>query len=146
MPTLGLGTLTTAIETALKAAPQLDGVHVTQEFPDEPTADMCPGIIIQPGTVRWDERIIVARDPASASAVVHATFSFHCMEFSAQSVSDSASRRDTLLDNLIAVLRRNRQVGNVLDLRITGIEPLNGPPFGGMFSAAILTAEAEKLV
>lgn len=146
MPTLGLATLTSAIETALKADPELAGVHISQEFPDEPTADMCPGIIIQPSTVRWVESFLAARSTAAATAVVNPTFNFHCMQFSAQSVEDANRLRDTLLDGLIAALRRNREVGGVSDVRIVSIEPVNSPPFGGMFSTAILVVETEKLV
>jgi len=143
--TLGLSTITTALEGALRDAPQLEGVHVSQEL-DDPTADQCPAVIIRVGPLRWEERHLAARDPDSGTAFITMTFGLQCVEFSAQSIEDARTLRDALLDNAIAVLKRNRQVGGVLDLRITGIEPVPGPPSDGIFSAAIINLEAEKFV
>lgn len=145
MPSLGLSAIATALQTALQNASQLVGVHVSQEL-DEPTADQCPAILIEVGSVRWEERYITARDPTTASSLVNPSFNLHCIEFSAQSAEDARTLRDTLLDNLIYVLRRNRQVGGVLDVRIQGIEPVATPPSNGMFSIAVLRIETEKLV
>ena len=146
MPSLNLAGLQQQLVDTLRDDATLEGVHVTAE-PEEPTADQCPAVVVLVLDVAWEERYLVAVNPDTASAVVKPQFALRCIQFSAQGIADARLQRDALVDQVVGVLRRNRQLAGLLtDLRITRVTPADRPAGESIFSEAVLYAEGERLV
>lgn len=129
--------------TVLTGDPRLDGVNITQDF-EEPTAELCPAVLVMLRSAQRQPWELVSGVIAGAPDRVITLIDLECWEFSGQGTGAAARQRDTLVKNVIDVVRDNVQLGGRVDwVLATRIAFDLRQSAGSIFAVGTVTLEAQ---